>query len=81
LSVKLGGTYSYQCALNGFVLYNPCKGTCATKEDKMGGTHDTHESDYNILVENPKVKSKLGRPSHRREDDIKVEGMDWVIIK
>jgi len=40
---------------------------------------------YRILVGNPEGKRPLGRPRHRREDNIKMDlsevgcgGMDWI---
>jgi hypothetical protein len=54
----------------------------------MGGAYSVYgegRSVYRVLVENPEVKSLLGRPRHRWEDNIKAdiqevecEGMDWA---
>jgi hypothetical protein len=32
------------------------------------------------LVGNPEGKRTLGRPRHKWEDNIKMEGMDWIYL-
>jgi hypothetical protein len=48
-------------------------------------THGEKRNAYRILVGRPEGKTPLGRPRHRREDNIKIDlreigwgGMEWV---
>jgi hypothetical protein len=51
------------------------------------GTFRGQEVAYRVLVGRPEGKRPLGRPRHRREDDIKVDirevvwgGMGWIVV-
>jgi hypothetical protein len=58
------------------------------RDDEMGRTCSTNgenKNAYRILVGKPEGKRPLGRPRHRRVDNIKIDyretewdGMDWI---